>query len=210
MKVLGSIPRKGVSFEGMVQALARRPDRNQCLKTAQHFQYFTNDQLLTKLSREEFERVHQLHWDALVTDSSYQEAKVFNLQQVLPATLSDKIKEARYVGGNEAHQIVLLRGGKHREVFVEARSVNTLLERHPNSDWFFAWGKEYWKKPVVVVSANGFFAGELLGLLPTIALPSDTRTTTSGLKSRHLVREESEWKYKPMEEHHVGSQPKKE
>lgn len=205
MKIEGVIPKKGQSFDNLLHSLTHRADRNKCLKTAQSFHFYTNSQLLTKLSQDEWSKIHKLHWDYLMIDSSYRSETLFDIRTIAPKYLSDEIRSARYVGGNVKHQIVQLET-KRRQVFVEAQPFITLFDRHPNANWYFSWGSDYWKKPVVLLRGQGFFAGELLGLLPTVPLQSEERTATSGLKQWRCFVEGDELRYHPKESENVDSE----
>lgn len=194
MKILGNIPGKAKSFAVLLQELSRKSERERCLllKTSQASRFFTNDTLFTKMIRAEWEELERIHWDSLVTDSEYKKAGQYRLSKILPKYLSKVVEEAKYIGGDETHNLVMLKGGE-QEVVVEAEPFLTMAARHPKADWRFSTGRRYWKRPVVLVEPFGLLDGELVGLVPVVQIK--LRETPKAPKIRKLFRVGRNWKY---------------
>lgn len=210
MRIIGTIPDKPETFEKLLQDLCKRQttQSRQLLRTAQVFKFFSNDMLLTELTRQEQLQLDKLHWDALVTDSKYEQSSALDLRMILPKYLSRRVDEAKYAGGNETHQLVALLG-KESKVFVEAKPFLTLLQRHPNAAWRFTYGEEYWKHPVVLLQRDGFQEGRLLGLLPVVPLRLEKEQYVGGPKLRKRVRRGRQRFYAKIVQggsNHVGSE----
>ncbi len=162
MKVVGKIPGNGRSFEKMLEAIQSNANWYlKLLKTISSTKYFTNNVLVTKLTEEDAKLIAPIARKHAKTLSNVVQ---LDFSTVLPKKLGSRVKSAEFAGKGKTYYLVLLRG-EGREALVEMRSFLTLLERHPDAEWYFARGRNYWKKPILLLDNDGFFKGTMLGAL---------------------------------------------
>ena len=180
MKILGDIPAKPLAFEDLLQIVAGRTPkfRAQLIKTARETGYLSDGVSLTAMSHQEKQTVEGRHWDLLASDQVYQKAEPLNLKLFLPRRVSVKAETARDAGGDGKVRIVLLEG-RGLKVVVGAKAFSTLRDRHPEADWWFAQGEEYWKRPLILLERDGWQAGLLRGALASIPLELERNGSTS-------------------------------
>ncbi len=171
MKILGEIPARPLSFEGLLQNIANRDSRFRArlIKTAFDTGYLSDGVSLTSLSRSEKQLIEGRHWDLLASDKTYQEANPLDLREFLPRVVSTRVEQARDAGGDGKIRLVLLEGDGLKAV-AGAKAFYTLVERHPEADWWFAHGEDYWKLPLVLLERGGWEAGLLRGAIAPIPL----------------------------------------
>ncbi len=201
MRVSGNIPKKVLSFEGLLKQLLSIPEslRHRIFKTIFETGYMTDGQLLSRLTPTERDRVEQLHWDTIAADRGYASCLPVDLREILPLYVGEAISQAKYVGGDNSPHLVFLSSEEERR-FVEARQFVTLQDRHPNAQWYFAGGKTGRKKPVVLLERDGFMEGTLLGALAVLPLEDESPPVVSKLRKFQFLNGVCSYPFLPVQE----------
>lgn len=203
MKILGALPGRAWTFEEVLRSVLRQPPavRNPLLRTAYEHRCLTDGVLFTFLTVPERRRVEILHWDAVVADRDYLKAEPFDPRLAVPKYLGGVIREARDGGGGEKVKLVKLSRGS-LFVYAEAKAFRTLNARHPGAEWRLSSGV-YWKKPLVLLRADGWSSGEVLGSLAPI--PLDLVREVEQAPRRMIRRRQGGlWSYEIYETSHEG------
>lgn len=172
MRITNHIPSKARKLERMLQAIARLPAETYfaLLKMAKETGYFSDNLILTQLSATDKLLINEINRRADTRHSKvYRAAPEVTPMLMLPRSLGPEIETASYAGVGTNFMLALLKGGG-LEQLVEVRSFQTVLKRHPNASWYFASGKDYYKKAVVLIEPGGLFSDELLGALTPLEI----------------------------------------
>lgn len=173
MKIIGE-RKRGYSFEEILARIASWPVRGRLLKTMKRSGWLTDGTLLSKLTREEQERLDAEHLNLLVTDPEYRETKPLQAM-VMSAHASIIVREAR-MGSLQEVEVAILGGSDGISVLTPARAFWTVLERHPDAVFRFSAGDDYRRLPILALEEEGLSRGKLLGSIAAIPVGDNTKS----------------------------------
>jgi hypothetical protein len=180
MIVKGSLGGKSTSFEELLHSLSKSPYRNRLLKTILSSKYYTNGTILTLLSDDdERKQVQKIHYDVLVSDSTYKDSKPVKLFQAVPKYLRTEIKTAKRIDVDDNLSVVRLLGSGIKQ-FVELENFNLLY--HRVKQWAsdkdsVSWWFSRQDGPIVVIKQGGLLPGDLLGTIAPLVIKQEKEQT---------------------------------
>ena len=173
MRVNEGIPGRPKTFDEILdQVRACKPLAPRVIKTMLVYGYLTDGILFSLLEPKERQAIQ--HLDGLYSggSSEYKGSLPFDVNSALPEFLGPAVETADYVGkiNKDSKQELVLLQGYGREHLVDVRSFVTLTSRHPTAEWYFARGRGYGERPLVLLEPLGFRRGTLLGALSPVKI----------------------------------------
>lgn len=194
---------KSKNFDEILSGIWNRPlaDRYRLLKTVVTLGYITDGYLMSKTTSKEVDEIQKLHRKTISGSDSYKDAEPFDILNILPQKLGATVERISYVGKGSEYKLVLVTDGHGLDVLVEALACCTLLKRSPSALWLFSYGRNYWKKPIVLLESEGFLAGKLLGAISPVQIKDSAHDGKSlpleGTKPKVLSVKGKDLKYIP-------------
>lgn len=161
---------RGTAFPDLIRAMLVHEHRYKLVKTGLKHKMLADGVMLSMLAADELLEFRQLDRKFSAVSEIYKKTNALPIEQVLPKRLGAVVRTLKVVEVDRNYMCVLAQAEGLEAVLPFMQTV-TLLNRHPESDWFFAARTDYNKKPLVLVDSSGIINNKFAGCI--LPLPID-------------------------------------